>query len=446
MTVSWVFLALSIWCAAFTWVSYHPPRKPALVMVVGFFASWLTTEAAPIHLILQVGGTIVFAYYGAFEYWPAWVALAICIASWAGLVTSIRESLRTDQVFVEAMRETFGDEWDDNLDPVLEYAGRHVNWARVLLPLWFRRRRVKRKKNIAYIPGDTSKKHKLDVYYRRDVKPGAPVLLQIPGGGWMISNKDQQGHPMLYHLAARGWICVATNYRLSPKATWPDHIVDVKRALAWVKEHIAEFNGDPDYVVVTGGSAGGHITALMGLTPNDPAFQPGFEDVDTSVRAMIPIYGVFDWTGSARTDYDDGLREILEKYIVKQTYKDAPALYEAASPIMRVNPDAPPALIIHGDLDTLAPVEEARAFVKQLRAVSNHSVVYAELHGAHHAFDVFNSIRTMKTIASIDLYLAWLVNAVPIRGEMSPPADGPTNTSEAEPVANDPSSTARTAH
>jgi acetyl esterase/lipase len=113
---------------------------------------------------------------------------------------------------------------------------------------------------------------------------------------------------------------------------------------------------------------------------------------------------------------------------------------------MRINPDAPPALIIHGDLDTLAPVEEARAFEKQLRAVSNHSVVYAELKGAHHAFDVFNSIRTMKTIASIDLYLAWLVNAVPIRGEMSPPADGPTNTSEAEPAANDPSSTARTAH
>jgi acetyl esterase/lipase len=112
---------------------------------------------------------------------------------------------------------------------------------------------------------------------------------------------------------------------------------------------------------------------------------------------------------------------------------------------MRVNADAPPALIIHGDLDTLAPVEEARAFVKQMCGVSKNPVIYAELRGAHHAFDVFNSIRTMKTIAGIDLFLAWLVNAVPIRGEMSPPADAPTSTSEAELEASDQNSTARTA-
>ena len=75
----------------------------------------------------------------------------------------------------------------------------------------------------------------------------------------------------MYHLAARGWVCVAINYRLSPQATWPDHLVDCKRALAWIREHIAEYGGDPDYVVVTGGSAGGHLTAMMGLTAERPA-------------------------------------------------------------------------------------------------------------------------------------------------------------------------------
>ena len=84
------------------------------------------------------------------------------------------------------------------------------------------------------------------------------------------------------HLAAQGWVCVAINYRLAPRDPFPAHIVDVKRAIAWIREHIAEYGGDPSYLAITGGSAGGHLAALAALTPNDPAYQPGFEDADTS--------------------------------------------------------------------------------------------------------------------------------------------------------------------
>ena len=114
----------------------------------------------------------------------------------------------------------------------------------------------------------------------------------------MIGSKDQQGLPLMYHLAARGLGVRRDQLPPLARATWPDHLVDCKRALAWIRAHIAEYGGDPDFVVVTGGSAGGHLAAMMGLTANDPEFQPGFEDVDTSVRAMIPFYGVFDWTGT----------------------------------------------------------------------------------------------------------------------------------------------------
>ena len=77
-------------------------------------------------------------------------------------------------------------------------------------------------------------------------------MVYIHGGAWMIGDKREQGKPMMYELVARGWVCVAINYRLSPKATWPDHIVDAKRAVAWVKEHIAEYGGDPSFVAVSG--------------------------------------------------------------------------------------------------------------------------------------------------------------------------------------------------
>ena len=67
--------------------------------------------------------------------------------------------------------------------------------------------------------------------------------------------------------------------------------------MAWVKEHIAEYGGDPAFVAVSGGSAGGHLCALLALTAGDPAFQPGFEEADTSVDACVPFYGVMDMTG-----------------------------------------------------------------------------------------------------------------------------------------------------
>ena len=108
---------------------------------------------------------------------------------------------------------------------------------------------------------------------------------------------------------------------------------------------------------------------------------------------------------------------------------DAPEVYRKASPIYRITPDAPPALIVHGDLDTLAPVEQARAFVDKLRATSRNPVVYVELRGAHHAFEVFNSIRTMHAIAGVDLFLAWLVKAGP--GGPSRPAASPSRSTAA---------------
>jgi acetyl esterase/lipase len=425
MGVSWVLLGLSVWGALWTLASFRPPGRPGWLMIVGFFVAWVTTELAPIHLLVQIALTGGFVAAGALEHWPGWLGLGISVVSWVFLATSVKGALQTDRVVADAMQAALGPDWDADLDPTMERAGRRFNWFRVLLPFWFKRRGVRRVKNLAYA-GDTRRRHRLDVYHRTDIDQGAPVLLQIHGGAWVISNKDQQAQPLLYHLAARGWVCVSINYGLSPRATWPDHLVDCKRALAWVREHIAEYGGDPGYVVVTGGSAGGHLTSLMGLTANDPAFQPGFESVDTTVKAMIPFYAVLDWTGEANTRRDLGLRDMLERYVVKQRFADAPDVYTAASPMRRIHADAPPALVVQGDLDTLAPVAEARRFVEALRSVSKAPVVYVELKGAHHAFEVFNSVRTMHTIAGVDLFLAWLVSAVPIRGELSPPSDAPS--------------------
>jgi acetyl esterase/lipase len=154
---------------------------------------------------------------------------------------------------------------------------------------------------------------------------------------------------------------------------------------------------------------------------------------------MVPFYGVFDFTdrfgirGAA-----DPLRRLLERQVVKRRRREDPDVFADASPMERVHTDAPPALVVHGDLDTLAPVEEARRFVEVLRSVSREPVVYVELPGTHHAFDVFHSVRTLHTIEGVDAFLEWIVSsrvdAARSTGRGSSTATtGPTTTARTAP-------------
>ena len=259
--------------------------------------------------------------------------------------------------------------------------------------------------NISY--GEYGSANHLDIWRRPDLDRAgkAPVLFQIPGGAWTTGNKRGQAHPLMSHLAELGWICVAINYRHSPRNTWPDHIVDVKRALAWVKAHITEYGGDPNFIAITGGSAGGHLSSLAALTPNDPQFQPGFETADTRVQAAVPFYGVYDFTR-----FDDAMHPMMPGLLVKSILKQRPSTtlqpFITASPISHVSADAPPFFVLHGRNDSLVPIEQARAFATALRQASAQPVVYAELPFTQHAFDVFGSARAAPAAVAVEQFLA----------------------------------------
>ena len=255
--------------------------------------------------------------------------------------------------------------------------------------------------------GEHGARNHLDIWRRPELDRGgrAPVLLQVPGGAWMVGSKRQQAYPLMSHLVELGWVCVAINYRLSPRSTWPDHIVDVKRALAWTKEHIAEYGGDPDWVAITGGSAGGHLSSLAALTANDPQFQPGFESADTSVRAAVPFYGLYDFNGEDSATHPL-TAPIVGKYVFKRTRAEITDVFRVASPISYVSADAPPFFVLHGSSDSLIPVEQARAFSARLRDVSRQPVVYAELPLAQHAFDIFGSARAAHAAVAVEQFLA----------------------------------------
>ncbi|MBW2286730.1 MAG: alpha/beta hydrolase [Deltaproteobacteria bacterium] len=405
---SWAFLVVTLVGAWFTFNAYVPHRRTGPFIVPSFFAGWLTSELSAHHFAWQLAATIFFIWVGALDAWPGQVGLGITLLSWAGLASLVPLARRSEPVVEASLAAGLGADYRSAILPEvalrMDVAGPATH---SLNPFRFKHPDVEVKHDIAYLP-DGDPKHRLDVYAPRVGVQNAPVLLQIHGGGWVIGNKREQALPLMYHLASRGWICVATNYRLSPRATFPDHLVDLKSAMHWIRENIAEYGGDPNFVAATGGSAGGHLSSLLALTAGDPEYQPGFESVDTSVRACVPFYGIYDFTNEYGLQAYSGLGGFVERTVMKKNQSEDRDAFRRASPLHRVHADAPPFFVIHGSHDSLASVEEARHFTDVLRKASHQPAIYAEIPGAQHAFEIFHSLRTTHVVRAVDRFLSFV--------------------------------------
>ncbi|MFG1934127.1 alpha/beta hydrolase fold domain-containing protein [Mycobacterium sp. NPDC048908] len=246
----------------------------------------------------------------------------------------------------------------------------------------------------------------LDVWRPKElpVEP-APVLLFVPGGAWVHGSRMLQGYAMMSHLAEMGWVCLSIDYRVAPHHRWPAHITDVKTAIAWARANVDKFGGDRNFVALAGCSAGGHLSALAGLTANDPEMQSDLPDgSDTSVDAVVGIYGRYDWEDKSTAERARFV-DFLERIVVGRKIAKHPDVFRKASPIARVHKDAPPFLVIHGTGDSVIPVAQARSFVEELRKTSHSVVSYIELPGAGHAFDMTDGARTGSIATAIGLFL-----------------------------------------
>jgi acetyl esterase/lipase len=375
------------------------PRKGLLLLIPGFFTAWLTIELAPWVLVAEAVVTALIAGAGGLAGTVGLAGLVATAVGWAGLAVVMLRARRT----TVTVRE-----WSAELE--LDPGERAPAFPRshVVLPfLMTRRAGVTRTRDIAY--GDEPGM-RLDVY--RPSEPGErrPGIMEVHGGAWMIGSKREQGIPLLNHLAANGWVGVNVDYRLSPRVKFPDHLIDLKHAIRWYREHAEEYGADPDFLCVTGGSAGGHLAALLALTPNVPEYQPGFADVDTTVRAAVTFYGIYD-LGALLDGGSKMFASAMERHVMGVRRAEDPQAYAKGSPAHWINADAPPFLVVHGSLDTLVPVAQARSFAAWLREVSAAPVLYAEMKGAQHAFDIFPSYRTARVIEGVERFLTWVRRA-----------------------------------
>ena len=246
----------------------------------------------------------------------------------------------------------------------------------------------------------------LDVWRPKELPAQpAPVMIFLPGGAWVHGGRILQGYALMSHMAEMGWVCLSIDYRVAPNHPWPQHITDVKAAIAWARANVDKFGGDRNFVAVAGTSAGGHLAALAGLTAGDPEMQRDLpEGSDTSVDAVVGIYGRYDWEDRSTVERARFV-DFLERVVVKRKIARHPEIFRKASPIARTHADAPPFLVIHGSGDTVIPVQQARDFVQKLRGESRSVVGYVELPGAGHGFDMTDGARTGSTATAIGLFL-----------------------------------------
>lgn len=395
------FLARQVVNLALTANAFRPmPGERAAIPA--FAAGWGAAELAP-HLLAATAtdAAVHVLRHGASTRRDRLGLAAAALAS-AGYLAQIQAGNRAGVQVERALQQGLGVDYATEL-PGGGLAAAAMPWRSLVNPFRMRQADVTARRRLAYAPG--GRRFELDVYHHRDTPPGAPVLLQIHGGGWVLGQKEQQGIPLMMHLAARGWVCVAVNYPLSPKNRWPAHLIAIKRAIGWIREHAVEYGGDPSFLAVTGGSAGGHLAAMAALSSDDPTLQPGFEHVDTSVQACVSHYGMYDFTAESGRKYTQHrVNTLLRRYIMAADAR-YPEDYRSASPLSRITADAPPFFVLHGTNDTLIPVPDARDFVDRLRSVSHNPVVYAELTGAQHAYDIFPSVRGLHVTRAVERFL-----------------------------------------
>jgi acetyl esterase/lipase len=207
--------------------------------------------------------------------------------------------------------------------------------------LFARRRGVERTANVRY--GPARRANRLDVYRSRSGRADRPVLVHFHP---LFGSKRIGTRHLFHRLAAAGWVCVAANYGGAD---------DAQEVLAWVRAHAPDYGADPAAVFLAGSSLGGRVATLAACAPG------------ARVAGLITLYG-----------------------------------YYGGPPYS--TPDAPPCFVVHGDRDSLVVVDDARRFVEHLRATSSNPVVYAELPGAQHGFDLFRSRRFDSVVDAIEAF------------------------------------------
>jgi acetyl esterase/lipase len=249
-------------------------------------------------------------------------------------------------------------------------------------------------KDIGYLAPD--RKEKADLYQPASNPTGArrPAVVIIHGGGWTGGDKEAAREINIgTNLALNGYVGLSINYVLAStnkavsKATWPQNLHDCMTAVRWLRKNAERLQVDPQRIGVIGGSAGGHLAAMLAVTGEKDGLDPKgpYGEFSCRVQCAVDLYGPADLSGH---------RDIS---MLGKSRADGPELYRAASPVTYVDKNDPPILIIHGTADKTVDIAQSKLFAAKLKeAGARHELVIVE--GAPHTFHLQPKQRDLRPV------------------------------------------------
>ncbi len=408
--MAFLFLLWSVVYAVLTYNVFRPLQwsNNGLFTFSTFILGWLVGDLAPHWIVFNLGVVLLFYFGGALESIAGQFALILTMVSCLALVFRMVKLFRLPPLVQQQMRTALGNDYEQKILPPFRQHltpfgfDWNVYWNPTLL---LKNPKIDIIRDIVFHENDDSCL-KLDVYRPQQHTGACPVLLQIHGGAWTVGTKIQ-GIPLMTRMAAAGWICFAITYRLSPQTVFPAHLIDCKRAINWIKEQGIAYGANPDFIVVTGGSAGAHLAALTALTPNHREFQPGFEEIDTNVQGCVAFYGIYDFITPFQDSRQEPLAKLL-KIVMGSTPEISPELYRQASPVRQVSEKPPPFLILQGEIDALVSINEAKQFYQVLQEANTPHLTFLQLPLVEHAFDTLPTLPTQSVLPAVEQYLSLL--------------------------------------
>ncbi len=252
----------------------------------------------------------------------------------------------------------------------------------------------------------------LDVYWPPQGNGPFPVILSIHGGAFMGGDKrDVQVTPMLAGLD-RGYAVVSINYRMSGEALFPALVHDVKAAIRWVRANAAAFLFDPDHLAAWGGSAGGYLALMAGVSTGVTELEDmalGNPARPCHVQAVVDWFGPTDFLKMDEQLAQSGLppapefahsgANSPESLLLGRKITEIPQLVQAANPETYLRAGAPPFLIQHGDRDDTVPHQQSVNFAAKARTLlGSEKVVLELLPGARHADPAFATTHNVQKV------------------------------------------------
>ena len=224
----------------------------------------------------------------------------------------------------------------------------------------------------------------VDIYQPKGDNTPNPLILIIHGGYWKAGDKSvhtQQG----IEFAEMGYTAASVNYRLSAKHKFPANVADIYECLQFLKANAETYNIDPTRIVTYGGSAGGHLSAFIGLAANTAGREYNVGIDADAIKGIITLYGMHDLTLPIQKEHPYTIQ-----YIGK-TFEEASAVYRDASPVYHVDGEDPPVLLIHGSIDGSVSVKNSDALADMLK-YEGVKYTYDRVEGWPHAMDFFSPI------------------------------------------------------